>query len=85
MDRIVYAHLKASAAGICTYAISSSPAHGAVGYAMAASALLAMDPALRQSVRTLGALLRNYLVPPKKDSSIHRPKRKMKRPIKRDG
>lgn len=84
MDRIVYAHLTASCAGICTYAFSS-PAYGVVGYVAAMGVLLATDPALRQSARTAGTLLRNYIVPPKKDSSIHRPKRKMKRPIKRDG
>jgi hypothetical protein len=84
MDRLVYAHLKASAAGITAYAIASNT-HGVAGYLVAAGALLATDPALRLTVRTAGALLRNYLVPPKQDSSIHRPTRKMKRPVKRDG
>ena len=85
MDRIVYAHLKASCTGICTYAFSSSRIYGTVGYFAAIGVLLSTDPALRQSARTAATLLRNYLVPPKQDSSIHRPKRKMKRPIKRDG
>ena len=84
MDRIVYAHLKASAAGILTYTVTSKT-YGLVGYALTVGTLLATDTALRQSVRTAGTLLRNYLLPPKKDASVHRPKRKMKRPIKRDG
>ena len=61
MDRIVYAHLKASAAGILTYTVTSKT-YGLVGYALTVGTLLATDTALRQSVRTAGTLLRKLLV-----------------------
>ena len=85
MDRIVTAHLKASAVGVGLYLVgdyTGTNASALLGYAAAAAWLTATDPGLRKALSTAAQLLRNRLFASSSPSK-HRPKRTMRRPVKR--